>query len=73
MSQKISRRAKSRGLNLVNCKIGNVSFQIDGPKLWTLSGINYKTHSIATRDSAYGTVLNIDGVGLLGNSLIFWT
>lgn len=53
---------------LVDCKIGNVSFQIDGPKLWTLSGINYKTHSIATRDSAYGTVLNIDGVGLLGSA-----
>lgn len=53
---------------LVDCKIGNVSFQIDGPKLWTLSGINYKTDSIATRDSAYGTVLNIDGVGLLGSA-----
>ncbi len=53
---------------LVNCEIGNVSFQIDGPKLWTLSGINFKSHSIATTDSAYGTVLNIDGVGLLGTA-----
>ena len=54
--------------DLVKCEIGNVSFQIDGPKLWTLSGLNYKTHSIATTDSAYGTVLNIDGVGLLGTA-----
>ena len=54
--------------DLVNCAIGNVTFQIDGPKLWTLSGIEYKTHSIATRDSAYGTVLNIEGVGLLGTA-----
>ena len=53
---------------LLLCEIGNVSFQIDGSKLWTLSGLNYKTHSIATRDSAYGTVLNIDGVGLLGTA-----
>ena len=54
--------------DLVNCAIGNVTFQIDGPKLWTLSGIEYKTHSIATRDSAYGAVLNIEGVGLLGTA-----
>ncbi len=53
---------------MVNCEIGNVSFQIDGPKLWTLSGLNYQTNSIATRDSAYGTVLNIIGVGLLGTA-----
>ena len=53
---------------LLLCEIGNVTFQIDGSKLWTLSGLNYKTHSIATRDSAYGTVLNIDGVGLLGTA-----
>ena len=55
-------------LELVNCEIGNVSFQIDGSKLWTLSGLNYQTHTIATTDSAYGTVLNIDGVGLLGTA-----
>jgi hypothetical protein len=53
---------------LLMCEIGKVSFQIDGSKLWTLSGLNYKTHSIATTDSAYGTVLNIDGVGLLGTA-----
>ncbi|MFO1004238.1 MAG: hypothetical protein U0936_28295 [Planctomycetaceae bacterium] len=53
---------------LVSCEIGSVSFRIDGPKLWTLSGFNYKNHSIATTDSAYGTVLNIDGVGLLGTA-----
>jgi hypothetical protein len=54
--------------DLVNCAIGNVTFQIDGPKLWTLSGFEYKTHSIATKDSAYGAVLNIEGVGLLGSA-----
>jgi hypothetical protein len=54
--------------DLVNCEIGNVTFQIDGPKLWTLSGFEYKTHSIATGDSAYGAVLNIEGVGLLGSA-----
>jgi hypothetical protein len=54
--------------DLVNCAIGNVTFQIDGLKLWTLSGFEYKAHSIATRDSAYGTVLNIEGVGLLGSA-----
>jgi hypothetical protein len=53
---------------LVSCEIGSVSFRIDGPKLWTLSGFEYKAHSIATADSAYGTVLNIDGVGLLGSA-----
>jgi hypothetical protein len=53
---------------LVSCEIGSVSFRIDGPKLWTLSGFEYKTHPIATADSAYGTVLNIDGVGLLGSA-----
>ncbi len=58
---------------LVECRIGDLGFQIDGPKRWTLSGIDYKNESVATRDSAYGTVLNIEGVGLLGTatSLIF--
>ena len=63
-----SRDTQAARPDLVNCAIGNVTFQIDGPKLWTLSGIEYKTHSIATRDSAYGTVLNIEGVGLLGTA-----
>ena len=54
--------------DLVNCTIGHVTFQIDGPKLWTLSGFEYKAHSIATSDSAYGAVLNIEGVGLLGSA-----
>lgn len=53
---------------LVNCEVSDVSFQIDGSKLWTLSGIRYKSKLIATSDSAYGTALNIDGVGLLGTA-----
>lgn len=54
--------------DLLSCQIGDISFQIDGPKLWTLSGFEFRTHPIATKDSAYGTVLNIDGVGLLGSA-----
>lgn len=60
--------ANNQWPELVDCEIGNVAFQIDGPKLWTLSGLEYRTQSIATRDSAYGTVLNIDGAGLLGSA-----
>ncbi len=60
--------AISQRPDLVDCEIGNVTFRIDGPKLWTLSGLEYRTHSIATSDSAYGTVLNIDGAGLLGTA-----
>lgn len=60
--------ANNQWPDLVDCEIGNVTFQIDGPKLWTLNGLEYRNHSIATRDSAYGTVLNIDGAGLLGSA-----
>ncbi len=58
----------SRRPDTVGFEIGNVTFQIDAPKLWTLSGIEYKSHTIATRDSAYGTVLTIRGVGHLGTA-----
>jgi hypothetical protein len=54
--------------DLIDCEIDAIAFQIDGSKLWTLSGLEFQSHSIATRDSAYGTVLNIDGVGLLGTA-----
>ena len=54
--------------DLIDCEIDETAFQIDGSKLWTLSGLEFQSHSIATRDSAYGTVLNIDGVGLLGTA-----
>lgn len=48
--------------------IGSVLIRIDGPKLWTLSGIDYQKSQIATEDSAYGSVLNIKDVGILGSA-----
>lgn len=48
--------------------IGDVLIRIDGPKLWTLSGIDFQNSPIAVQDSAYGSVLNIKGVGILGSA-----
>ncbi len=48
--------------------VGDVLIRIDGPKRWTLSGIDYRQFPIAVEDSAYGSVLNIRGVGALGSA-----
>ncbi len=48
--------------------IGDVLIRIDGPKLWTLSGIDFQNSQIAVQDSAYGSVMNIKGVGILGSA-----
>ncbi|MDX1967832.1 MAG: hypothetical protein SFV23_11720 [Planctomycetaceae bacterium] len=48
--------------------LGDVRLRIDGPKLWTLSGFDYRDAMIATPESAYGTVLNIRDVGILGSA-----
>lgn len=48
--------------------IGDVLIRIDGPKMWTLSGFDYQKVPIASEDSAYGCVLNIKGVGILGSA-----
>lgn len=48
--------------------IGDVLIRVDGPKLWTLSGIDFRNSPIAVQDSAYGSVMNITGVGLLGSA-----
>ncbi len=48
--------------------VGDVLIRIDGPKLWTLSGVDYRGSEIAVQDSAYGSVLNIKGVGFLGSA-----
>lgn len=48
--------------------IGDLTFRIDGPKLWTLSGIKYQGVVLAVEDSAYGTVITIEGVGHLGTA-----
>ncbi|MCA9009076.1 MAG: hypothetical protein KDB01_04985 [Planctomycetaceae bacterium] len=46
--------ANNQWPELVDCVIGNLTIQIDGPKLWRLSGLEYRTQSIATRDSVFG-------------------
>ena len=48
--------------------VGDIRTRIDGPKMWTLSGIDYQNAVMATEDSAYGTVLTIRNVGHLGTA-----
>lgn len=46
--------------------IGDVLVRIDGPKLWTLSRIEWRGTLLAVEDSAYGTCFNIQNVGNIG-------
>lgn len=48
--------------------VGDLRTRIDGPKLWTLSGIDYQGAVMATEESAYGSVLTIRNVGNLGTA-----
>lgn len=48
--------------------VGDVLTRIDGPKLWTLSGIDYQGTVMSSEDSAYGTVFTIRDVGHLGTA-----
>ncbi len=48
--------------------VGELRTRVDGPKMWTLSGIDYQNEVMATEDSAYGTVLTIRNVGHLGTA-----
>ena len=48
--------------------VGDVLIRIDGPKLWTLSGVDYRGSEIAVQGSAYGSVINIKDVGFLGSA-----
>lgn len=48
--------------------IGDIRTRVDGPKMWTLSGIDFQNSMMATQDSAYGTVLTIRNVGHLGTA-----
>ena len=48
--------------------VGELRTRIDGPKMWTLSGIDFQDTGMATEDSAYGTVLTIRNVGPLGTA-----
>ena len=48
--------------------VGDIRTRIDGPKLWTMSGIEFQNAVMATEDSAYGSVVTIRGVGHLGTA-----
>lgn len=48
--------------------IGDIRTRIDGPKMWTLSGIDFQNEMMATEESAYGTVITIRGAGHLGTA-----
>ena len=48
--------------------VGDVRTRIDGPKLWTMSGLDFQDQVVATEESAYGTVVTIRGAGHLGTA-----
>jgi len=48
--------------------VGDVLIRVDGPKLWTLSGIDFQKSVMSVQESAYGTVIGIRGVGYLGSA-----
>ena len=52
----------------LTAKVGNVLIRIDGPKLWTLSRIEYKGTLLGIEESAYGTVFGIKDVGWIGSA-----
>jgi len=41
--------------------VGDIRTRVDGPKMWTMSGIDYQGTVMAVEDSAYGTVLTLPG------------
>ena len=52
----------------LTASVGDLLVRIDGPKLWTLSGIEYKGTVLAVEDSAYGTVVTYPGAKHLGTA-----
>lgn len=52
----------------VTVTVGDIRTRIDGPKLWTLSGIDFQDRMMASEESAYGTVFTIRNVGHLGTA-----
>lgn len=48
--------------------VGDLVIRIDGPKMWTLSRIDYRKTVMAVEDSAYGTIFTIRNVGTLGSA-----
>lgn len=57
---------KSVGPASVKIKSGNVLIRIDGPKMWTISRIEYKDTLLGVEDSAYGTVFKFTDIGFIG-------
>jgi len=57
---------KSIGPASVKVKSGDVLIRIDGPKMWTISRIEYKDTLLGVEDSAYGTVFKFTDIGFLG-------
>jgi hypothetical protein len=52
----------------VTAACGGVTVRIDGPKMWTLSRIEFRGTRLGIEDSAYGTVLNFPEVGFVGSA-----
>src|SRR5262249_9739478 len=52
----------------VTATCGNVAVRIDGPKMWTLSRIEYRGTRLGIEESAWGTVLNFPEVGFVGSA-----
>jgi hypothetical protein len=48
--------------------VGDILTRIDGPKLWTMSGIEWRGTVIAVEDSAYGCVITYPGAQHLGTA-----
>lgn len=63
---------------------GDVTLLIDGQRLWTPKRVDFKGVQMSTEQSAYGTVANFPGIGIIGSwhvdkgkeevtELQFWT
>lgn len=48
--------------------VDDILTRVDGPKMWTLSGIDYQKTVMAVEDSAYGTVVTYPGAQHLGTA-----
>ena len=58
---------KNEQLMAVNISCGDILVRIDGPKMWTLSRIEYQGVLLGIEDSAYGTTLKFPGIGFIGS------
>jgi hypothetical protein len=67
-SQSDTRPVEVKGPASLTARVGDVLVRIDGPKLWTLSRIEWKSQLLGIEDSAYGTVIGIRDVGWIGTA-----